>query len=92
MSLDLAADLPTMFADFSTDATIGAATVRGLFNDGYSEFSGIAGSSPSLLVSSLAVPSAALGDAVVIGGTSYTIASIEPDGTGATLLKLAEAA
>lgn len=91
MSINTAADLPTMFSDFGTDATIGAATVRGLFNDGYAEFSNISGSQPSLLVSSQAVPSAALGASVVIGGISYTIASIQPDGAGATLLKLSEA-
>lgn len=76
------------FADFGIEATLQGVVVRGIFDDAYGEsFSGmVSGSGPMLrLPSSVAV---ARGNTVVIGTQSYTVRSIEPDGTGITTLRL----
>ena len=74
--------------DFGVDVTIGAETVRGIFDNGYAESFGVAGSDPHVLVSAAEVATAALGDPVTIGAANYAIVGIEPDGTGMTRLKL----
>lgn len=78
-------------SDFAVAATVGGVAVPGIFDAAYAAALGYAaGTSPQLLVASASVPSVAVGDAVVTGGASYTVAAIEPDGTGMTLLRLQE--
>ncbi|MBU0752367.1 MAG: hypothetical protein KJ787_13925 [Gammaproteobacteria bacterium] len=85
-------DLTQFTADFGVAATVGAVSLTGIFNNAYQDAFGlVAGSSPVLLVVSAAAPSAAVGDSVTVGSTSYTIARVEPDGTGITRLLLQEA-
>ena len=85
-------DFDAYFADFGVDAVLGAATVRGIFDNAFLSSLGItAGTGPVLLLPTSDVGSAAYGDAITVGAASYTIAGIEPDGTGLTLLRLAEA-
>ena len=80
-------DLAPFFVDWAIDAVIGGVTVPGIFDKTYLESMGIvAGSNPVLLVP--ASVSAAEGTAVSVNGTSYTVASVEPDGTGLTILQL----
>lgn len=78
------------FADFGADATLNGAPVRGIFDNAYGESFGlVASSSPVFrLPSSIAV---ATGQTLVIAATTYTVAGIEPDGTGLTLLRLEKA-
>ena len=79
-------------AEFATAATVGGVAVNGIFDNAYAMAMGfVAGTSPALLVASASVPSAAVGDAVTLGAVSYTVAGVEPDGTGVTLLRLQEA-
>lgn len=83
-------DNAAFFSDFAVDVTINGIPARGIFDDAYAEaFSGmVGGASPALILpSSVAVQR---GQPVVVGGTGYTVTSIEPDGTGITLLRLAE--
>lgn len=80
-----------LFADFGVDATLAGAPVRGIFDDAYGEAFGglVSGSGPMFrLPSSVA---ATRGNALVIGATTYTVAGIEPDGTGLTVLRLEKA-
>ena len=74
------------FGDFGVDATLNAGTVRGIFENAYgSSFGGMVDSGgPTFLSES----SASVGDVLVIAGDSYTVASVEPDGTGFVLLRL----
>jgi len=85
-------DLPSFFLDFGVDATVGGSAVRGIFDNDFLTSLGVtAGTGPVLLLPTASVGSAAQGDAVVVASVSYTITSLEPDGTGLTLLRLQEA-
>lgn len=78
------------FSDFAIDLTVNGVPARGIFDNAYAEaFSGmVGGTSPALILqSSVAVQR---GHVVVVDGTGYTVTSVEPDGTGITLLRLAE--
>lgn len=72
-------------------ATVDGATVNGIFDNDFLTAMGVtAGTGPVLLCASADVTSAAQGDAVTVGAVGYTITSLEPDGTGMTLLRLQE--
>jgi len=73
-------------------ASVGAVSgVEGTFDNAYEDAFGIvAGTSPSLLILTAAAPAVAHGTAVVIGGVSYTVTNVRPDGTGMTRLMLQE--
>lgn len=84
-----AEDFTAPFTDFGTAATVGGATVRGIFDADYATaFSDIAGTQPSFLCASSAVAAVAIGAALSVNSTSYTVAEIQPDGTGLTRLIL----
>ena len=71
---------------------IGADTVTCLFDDFYQGVLDIAASGPAALVIAddlASVP--AYGSSLTVDGTSYTVAGVEPDGTGMLLIKLQEA-
>lgn len=71
-------------------ASIAGQSVSALFSNNYADALGIGGSQPTLLLPTASAVSAAQGDAVTIGGASYTIASVEPSGIGMTRLRLVE--
>lgn len=76
---------------FAVVATIAGASVNVIFDAAYADVLGIvAGTAPTLLAASadITAASAAVGSSVVISGTTYTIAEIQPDGTGLTRLML----
>ncbi len=84
-----AADLPAMFADFGIPATVGGVALTALFDDEYATaLDAVAGSAPVLMVQTSDVPAVALGAAVLLDSTSYTVIGIQPDGTGITRLVL----
>lgn len=72
-------------------ATVSGNSVLGIFDEAYTDPMGIAGSSPALTVKSADIPALAFGAAVVVNSINYTVASIQPDGTGITRLILQEA-
>lgn len=83
----LAAFLDT--AGFAVNATLGAATVPVIFDAAFADALGIvAGTQPTCLAASADVASAAVGDTITINAVAYTIAEIQPDGTGLTRLML----
>lgn len=86
---------PAIFlADFGTDATwSGGGTVRGIFDSGFQAAQlgldvGIEGARYTYLVPTADMPGVAHGHTLVIGGTTYTVRGVQPDGTGWTLLVL----
>lgn len=89
--MDFTADIRAMMVDFGSAATVGGVGVTGIFDAAYSDELGIAGTGPALRVPTADVPAVAQGTAVAIGAASYTVSSVEPDGTGVTLLRLQEA-
>lgn len=80
-------DTSMFFADFGVDAVVDGVNVVGIFDKAYQESFGIvSGDNPILVVSSNVA--AAEGDSVTINATSYTVAGVQPDGTGITILQL----
>lgn len=69
-------------------ATIGAGSVAGLFSNPSLEALGIAGSRPVFRALTTEVSSVVEGTAITINATAYTVAGIQPDGKGMTLLIL----
>ncbi len=78
------------FADYGVNATIGAATVRGIFDDAYQDALGMGGTAPALICAASDVASATTGTALTINAVAYTVVSKQPDGTGMTRLVLQE--
>jgi hypothetical protein len=84
-----AEDLDPYFADFGENCTIAGVAQTGLFDKQYLSALGIvAGNDPVLLLKDSAVGAAVEGTAVVIRSINYTVATVEPDGTGLSLLRL----
>jgi hypothetical protein len=81
----------TFMHDFAIPATVGGVSVRGIFDATYADPLGMAGNQPVLTVASEDLPSVAVGQAVVLNATAYTVQAIEPDGTGITTLILRRA-
>lgn len=80
------------FADFGVDATIGAATVRGIFDADYGEGFGIVGGTqPVFRCASADVAAVSEGTAITINSVAYTARAVEPDGSGITLIRLEKA-
>jgi hypothetical protein len=77
--------------EFAKLATIRGLAVSGIFDRQYVEYTDIAGNHPTFLCPSEQVSNIELGDEITINQKSYTIAAIQPDGTGLTLLVLHEA-
>lgn len=77
--------------EFATLANIEGLAVSGIFDRQYVEYADIAGNHPTFLCPSEAASTIELGDEIRINKQPYTIAAIQPDGTGLTLLVLHEA-
>lgn len=77
--------------DFGSEATWNATTVDGIFGHAYVEIEGLASERPLFLCVESDVSSIDYGDAFVTNSTNYTVADIQPDGTGLVLLVLQEA-
>ena len=89
-AIEAATVTATVAALANCTVTIGAVSgISAVFDNGYANaFMDVAGSQPSLLLPASSVGSAAVGSAITVGSTSYTIAEIQPDGTGMTRLVL----
>jgi len=82
----------TFMTDCGIDVVVGGVNARAIFDNAAADALGlVAGTKPVLLLATASVASAVSGDAVTAGGASYTIAEIQPDGTGMTRLILEEA-
>lgn len=79
-------------ADFGETVTVGGASVQAIFDAAYA-FGGVGpigmgSTQPALTLASTSVPADPEGQAAVVRGASYTVASHEPDGTGFSRLLL----
>jgi hypothetical protein len=87
--MSFAEDLSPFLADFGVPAVVGGVTVVGIFDNYYAELMGItAGSSPTLIAKAADCSDAAVGNAVTVGTVGFTVASVEPDGSGLVVLRL----
>jgi len=76
-----------LFADFGVNATLDGAAVRGIFDNQAAEaFGMVSGTNPVFLLPSAAA--ASQGQTLVVGAAFYTVAKVEPDGTGMDRLQL----
>lgn len=82
-----------VFAHISnTAATLAGNAVVGIFDNGYALGSvgpfGMASTQPTLTLATANVPAAPEGQAAVVNGVAYVVATHEPDGTGVSRLLL----
>ena len=87
----ITSDIALMFKDFGANATVAGTAVTGIFDAAYADEFSVAGAGPVLRIASASVPAVAQGNAVAVNSANYTVVSVEPDGTGVTLLRLQEA-
>ena len=79
--------LSSFFIDFDASATKSGVAIAGIFDAQAADaFGTVTGSNPVFYCSTSSA--VARGNTLVIGGVSYTVASIEPDGTGLTACRL----
>ncbi|OGT01877.1 MAG: hypothetical protein A2143_02345 [Gallionellales bacterium RBG_16_57_15] len=72
-------------------ASVGGVQVGGIFDDNYTDALGFAASFPALTCATADVAATAQGATVVVPTGNYTVAAVKPDGTGFSVLQLAEA-
>ncbi len=81
--------------DFGVVAVINSTNISGIFDNGYSEFLDVAGTTPTFTCESsdltAITPTISRGTTAIISGTNYTIENIKNDNTGVTILELTEA-
>ena len=68
--------------------TFGATSINGLFQDGFVDSFGSVQSEKRFTCLTASTTGMAYGSTVSIGGTSYTVAELHPDGTGMTQVML----
>jgi hypothetical protein len=74
---------------FAVSATLAGVSVQGIFDNEYYEPMGeVQGASPVFTLPTASASTAAHGQSLVIGATTYKVRGVEPDGTGVTLLRL----
>ena len=92
-----AEDLSVFFRDFGAQATLGAATVRGVLGSGFDDaaldgYGMGAGTSPTFVLPSAVVPAKPEGMLLAVttgpGAGTYRVGNAEHDGTGIRTLKL----
>ncbi len=90
MTVESAQDRASFFDtdDFGAVATYDGGAVNGIFTDESYEGGGQGG--PMFVCQSSDIVGAVQGETITIGGKGYTIAGIQPDGTGVTELVLDE--
>jgi hypothetical protein len=76
---------------FAVTATLNSVAVTGIFDAAYYEPLGeVQGRQPMFMLPTASAPSAAHGQTLVIGTTTYKVRGVQPDGTGVTTLILEE--
>ena len=88
--MNLAGDFRAMCKDFGLDATIGSATVRGMFDDAYNAASNgfIESTAPQFMAATADVSTVVQGQAITVNSKNYLVTTVQPDGTGVTTLIL----
>lgn len=86
----LASDLSVFFRDSGVDATINGKAVRVLFDNGFAEALGVAGTNPTAICVAADIDADPTGQTVVIDATTYVVTLPRPDGHGMVTLDLEE--
>ena len=86
-------DIPALLTDFGVVATLASGrSVSGIFDSDYIGVGDIAveSSGPAFTLSSADATAheIAIGTAIQVGSADYVVRSVQPDGTGITLLRL----
>ena len=84
-------DLSVFFvsSDFAVTATLDGVSVLGLFDNGYLQaFDGIATSGTTFTLPTAQTVSATSASVLVVNGTTYRVRSVQPDGSGVSVLLL----
>jgi hypothetical protein len=90
MNVENSADRLAMLSDFGQTVSIDGSDVTAIYDEDYVESLDIAGTRPLLYCRTSDVESAGHGDSVEVDGIDYTVAKVQPDGTGLTVLILEE--
>lgn len=84
--------LDPFFTDFGQPATVGGVEATVIFDAAYNAANigsmVMASTQPAITLATVKVPANPVGQSVVMGGKTYTIAAHEPDGTGISTLML----
>jgi hypothetical protein len=86
--MSLVEDLSVFFADFNTTATLDGAAVDVIFDNAYADPLGVATRQPQAMLTTASAAAATQASVLVVGGVTYRVRSMEPDGTGVTTLTL----
>jgi hypothetical protein len=82
-------------AEFATSVSVGGVLVSAIYDNGYALGNvggfGMASTQPTLTLATANVPASPEGQAAVVNGVAYVVASHEPDGTGVSRLLLEKA-
>lgn len=79
----------------NANASLAGAAVRGIFDAGHALGQvgiGMAGTQSMFTLATASIVGEAVGQSLVIGSTTYTVAAHEPDGTGVSVLLLEKTA
>lgn len=85
-----ASDLQVFFRDSGVDALINGVTVRVLFDNGFADALGVAGTSPTALCIAADIDANPTGQSFVLDGVTYEVKTPRPDGHGMVVLELEE--
>lgn len=81
-------DLSVFFADFAVVCTLGSSSFNGILESPHVQALDIGGAQPVLHTKYSSVSAATNGTAMTVGGTSYIVRSVQPDGTGMAMVSL----
>lgn len=89
----VAEDLSLYTKAFGVPVTLDGVAVTGIFDDRHAEgFDDmLTGGNPRVSMPAANAAAAVRGSVVVVGGVTYSVAAIQPDGTGWTVLTLQNA-
>lgn len=73
---------------FAVPASVGGSSVSVIFDHDYIDAQGVSGEHPIALCDDSDISSVSVGDAMAVNSGLYAVRSIEPDGTGMTILIL----
>jgi hypothetical protein len=81
-------DFAPFLRDFGTDAVLGGAQVRGIFDNAYEQAFDMVTRMPRFELPTASAGAAAPGTTLVVGAATYRVRNVQPDGTGWTVLLL----
>ena len=83
-------DLTPFFrvAEFASSATLDGVSVTGIFDNQYIDTLGVASRQPMFTLPTADAAAATQASVLIVEGVTYRVRSIEPDGTGVTVLML----